>query len=130
VQDIQAGQNQYISTTVLDFQKRIQSRITAHADRVATTQLGSADLVRQDIENAMADVWVLVLDLFGEEEISESSSDWSPGPDSDSTFSTGDSTDNPGDSTDSTEDSDSTDDSDSVGDSDRTEDSTDSTGSS
>ncbi|KAG8747747.1 hypothetical protein FRC10_011876 [Ceratobasidium sp. 414] len=51
------GQIPYVSMSILEYQQRIQSRIAAHADRVASTQLGAAELVRQDIEDAMASVW-------------------------------------------------------------------------
>ncbi|KAG8682089.1 hypothetical protein FRC08_015199 [Ceratobasidium sp. 394] len=51
--------------SVLEYQQRIQSRIAAHADRVASAQLGAAELVRQDIENAMALVWALLPEGYG-----------------------------------------------------------------
>ncbi|KAG9081926.1 hypothetical protein FRC06_005323 [Ceratobasidium sp. 370] len=59
------GQIPYVSMSVLEYQQRIQSRITAHANRVASTQLGAAELVRQDIEDAMASVWVLLPEGYG-----------------------------------------------------------------
>ncbi|KAG8679238.1 hypothetical protein FRC08_017109 [Ceratobasidium sp. 394] len=51
--------------SVLEYQQRIQSRIAAHADRVASAQLGAAELVRQDIENAMALVWASLPEGYG-----------------------------------------------------------------
>ncbi|KAG9078006.1 hypothetical protein FRC06_008594 [Ceratobasidium sp. 370] len=51
------GQIPYVSMSVPEYQRRIQSRIAVHANRVASTQLGAAELVRQDIEDAMASVW-------------------------------------------------------------------------
>ncbi|KAG8707720.1 hypothetical protein FRC08_000327 [Ceratobasidium sp. 394] len=51
------GQIPYVPMSILEYQRRIQLRIAAHADRVASTKLGAAEFVRQDIEDAMASVW-------------------------------------------------------------------------
>ncbi|KAG8747748.1 hypothetical protein FRC10_011877 [Ceratobasidium sp. 414] len=55
----------YVSMSILEYQQRIQSRIAAHADRVASTQLGAAELVRQDVEDAMASVWASLPEGYG-----------------------------------------------------------------
>ncbi|KAG9098083.1 hypothetical protein FRC07_010693, partial [Ceratobasidium sp. 392] len=55
----------YISITVPEFQRQIQSRIATHAIRVATTRLGAAALVQQGIEDAMASVWASLPEGFG-----------------------------------------------------------------
>ncbi|KAG8772887.1 hypothetical protein FRC12_002844 [Ceratobasidium sp. 428] len=50
----------WVPTAVVQFQRQIQSRIADHAIRVATTRLGAAEVVQQDIEDAMENVWTLL----------------------------------------------------------------------
>ncbi|KAG8685149.1 hypothetical protein FRC09_014930, partial [Ceratobasidium sp. 395] len=42
------------------FQRHIQLRIASHAIRVAATRLGAAEVVQQDIQDAMENVWTLL----------------------------------------------------------------------
>ncbi|KAG8773044.1 hypothetical protein FRC12_002760 [Ceratobasidium sp. 428] len=50
----------WVPTTVVQFQKQIQSRIADHAIRVAATRLGAAEVVQQDIQSAIENVWTLL----------------------------------------------------------------------
>ncbi|KAG8704527.1 hypothetical protein FRC09_003479 [Ceratobasidium sp. 395] len=55
----------WVPTTVVQFQRQIQLRIADHGTRVASAGLGAAEVVQQDIQDAMESVWTLLPEGYG-----------------------------------------------------------------